>query len=127
MLGVRSFGTARDLLMTAGPGSDRMLAHANLLSWETRQMHMATRTRRWTRVDLERMPDDGNRYEVVRGELFVTPAPSPRHQHVVHELAERLRRFVEAMGLGEVHQSPSAVVFEASEVQPDIIVRRTVR
>ena len=36
-------------------------------------MHMATKTRRWTRADLARLPDDGNRYEVLDGELFVTP------------------------------------------------------
>ena len=36
-------------------------------------MRMATRLRRWTLSDLARLPDDGNRYEVIRGELFVTP------------------------------------------------------
>ncbi len=41
---------------------------------------MAHKTAGWTVEDLERLPDDGNKYEVVRGELFVTPAPS-----VVHE------------------------------------------
>ena len=39
-------------------------------------MHMALDTRAWTRADLDRLPDDGNRYEVLDGELLVTPAPS---------------------------------------------------
>ena len=47
---------------------------------ENRYMQMALKTRRWTRADLERMPDDGNTYEVVRGELFVSPGPALSHQ-----------------------------------------------
>ena len=43
-------------------------------------MHMATRTRPWTRADLARLPDDGNRYEVLDGELFVTPQAGVPHQ-----------------------------------------------
>ena len=86
-------------------------------------MHMAVRTRRWTRADLVRLPDDGNRYEVVRGELFVTPAPSTYHQAVVDVLSDCLRHYVNALRLGHVAQAPSAVVFEGSEVQPDLLVR----
>ena len=36
---------------------------------------MATITRRWTVADLEGLPDDGNRYEIIDGELHVTTAP----------------------------------------------------
>jgi Uma2 family endonuclease len=39
-------------------------------------MHMPTLKRQWTTDDLRDLPDDGNRYEVIDGELFVTPAPS---------------------------------------------------
>lgn len=42
---------------------------------EVYAMHMATKMRRWSRADLERLPDDGNRYEVLDGQLFVTPLP----------------------------------------------------
>ena len=44
------------------------------------------RGRALTRQDLERMPDDGHRYELVDGTLIVTPAPSPRHQSVAGRL-----------------------------------------
>ena len=103
----------------------RMFAHARYGTGigENRDMHMAVRTRRWTRADLERLPDDGNRYEVVRGELFVTPAPSPRHEELVYVLAGHLRRYLEPLGIGQVRQAPSALVVEGSEVQPDIMVR----
>lgn len=112
--------------MTENLVNGRSFAHAvEFIGEET--MGMAIKTRIWTRADLARMPDDGNRYEVVRGELFVTPAPSTRHQQLVYELVRLLRPYVESHGIGEVHQAPSAVVFEGSEVQPDVIVRATVR
>lgn len=44
------------------------------------------RSRPLTRVDLEQVPDDGHRYELVDGALVVTPAPRPRHQFVVTNL-----------------------------------------
>ena len=50
-------------------------------------MHMATKTRRWTRADLASLPDDGNRYEVLDGELFVTPQAAYRHQRIAFRLA----------------------------------------
>jgi len=45
----------------------------------------------FTLADLETLPDDGNRYEVVDGMLLVTPAPLPLHQTAVLELAVALR------------------------------------
>ena len=50
-------------------------------------MLMATTTRRWTSADLLDLPDDGNRYEVLDGELFVTPQAIPDHEFVAFELA----------------------------------------
>jgi hypothetical protein len=38
-------------------------------------MRMATDTKRWTLEELHRLPDEGNKYEIVGGELYVTPAP----------------------------------------------------
>ena len=44
------------------------------------------RGRALTVADLETMPDDGHRYELIDGALIVTPAPSPRHQRVSRNL-----------------------------------------
>ncbi len=46
----------------------------------------------WTTDDLERMPDDGMRYELVDGSLLVSPAATPRHGKVVFLLRELLQR-----------------------------------
>ncbi len=89
-------------------------------------MHMAQETHQWTRADLQRLPDDGNRYEVVRGELFVTPAPRARHQELIVVLARHLSRYVDAHALGNVHQARSVMVFDGSEVEPDLMVREKV-
>lgn len=86
-------------------------------------MLMVTKTRAWTADDLDRLPDDGNRYEVVEGELFVTPAPSFAHQFVAGAIYRRLYAFVDAQQLGWVMFAPGDVYVNAeSQVQPDIFV-----
>jgi hypothetical protein len=56
----------------------------------------------WTYSEYARFPDDGNRYEVIDGEVLVTPAPTPHHQHVMATLLIALRTYVERFGLGVV-------------------------
>lgn len=84
-------------------------------------MHMATRTRPWTRADLARLPDDGNRYEVLDGELFVTPQARVLHQYVATGFASRLAAYCERHALG-VAVGPGAVPFGKNELQPDVQV-----
>ena len=85
-------------------------------------MGMAQQLFRWTAELLDRLPDDGNRYEVIDGELFVTRAPSEPHQDVVLELAVRLREYCGPVGFKTL-VAPFAVKFSnAREVQPDLIV-----
>jgi Uma2 family endonuclease len=86
-------------------------------------MHMALDTRAWTRADLDRLPDDGNKYEVLDGELFVTPAPSAVHQQIIAWLSQRLTPFVATHGIGVVHQARSVMVNgPARQVEPDLMV-----
>jgi Uma2 family endonuclease len=69
------------------------------------------------------IPQDGNRYEVVAGELFVTPAPSFDHQEAVAVLLGRLRPYVRHAGLGHATLSPADIEFDAETlVQPDVFV-----
>jgi Uma2 family endonuclease len=49
-------------------------------------MSMPMLKREWTVADLQDLPDDGNRYEVIDGELLVTPVPALPHQAAVGEL-----------------------------------------
>lgn len=77
----------------------------------------------YTAEEIRRFPDDHLRYEVIRGELFVTPAPGTAHQRAVLELARRLQSYLETHSLGEALPAPFEVEFTAeSAVQPDVIV-----
>ncbi len=69
------------------------------------------------------LPEDGQRYEVVHGELLVTPAPTLPHQRVVTRLVVALAPYCERLGLGEVLTSPADVSWgEDVLVQPDVFV-----
>jgi Uma2 family endonuclease len=79
-------------------------------------------TTRITWRDALLMPEDGKRYEAIDGELYVTPAPSFRHQRVSLRLADALLRLLEERGHGWVVVAPVAVEFPTDEgVQPDIV------
>ena len=84
-------------------------------------MRMAQKLRRWTRADLQDLPDDGNRYEVLDGALLATPMASFDHQYVVSQLFAALQAYCEQHRVGRV-VTPGAVVFGGSELQPDIDV-----
>lgn len=78
-------------------------------------------------ADLQQMPEDGCRYELYDGEVFVVPAPLPRHQRVVIELVMRLDRYAETHG-GEVLVSPIDIVFSEFDVlEPDVVFFRISR
>lgn len=87
-------------------------------------MSVATNLKRWTLDELHRLPDDGNKYELVRGDLFVTPAPSDDHETIVARLAAVLTPYVEAQGLGLVYRPRAVLRLEDSEVEPDLMVRQ---
>jgi Uma2 family endonuclease len=69
------------------------------------------------------MPDDGNRYEVVYGELLVTPAPRPWHQVVIQRLLVALDKYLERQPVGLVLASPADISWGPDVlVQPDVFV-----
>ncbi|MBL0170522.1 MAG: Uma2 family endonuclease [Gemmatimonadaceae bacterium] len=77
----------------------------------------------WTLAELDRLPDDGNKYELVDGALFVTPAPSPAHESLGSELHTILDPYVRAQRIGKVFRPRAVVRVDGSEVEPDIMVR----
>lgn len=87
-------------------------------------MHMATEIKRWTLEELHSLPDDGNKYELIHGELFVTPAPTDDHETILARLTRILDRYVEANDLGHVYHPRAVFRFQGSEVEPDLMVRQ---
>jgi Uma2 family endonuclease len=81
---------------------------------------MATTTR-WTSADLELMPDDGKRYEIIDGELYMSRQPHFYHQFVCGKLFARLDRWNEEVRLGEVIFAPGVIFAEDDDVAPDAI------
>jgi Uma2 family endonuclease len=76
----------------------------------------------WTVAMLDDLPDDGNRYEVIDGELFVTPGPTYEHQEAAVRLYRLLFPYVEPLGM-TAFLAPAAVLFSTRrEVQPDLFV-----
>jgi len=86
-------------------------------------------TTRVTWRDVLTMPEDGNRYEAIGGELYVTPVPKTRHQWVVSTLMHALLRLLVEPGHGRVFPAPIGVEFADTEegVQPDIVCVATER
>jgi Uma2 family endonuclease len=76
----------------------------------------------WTYQDYLNLPDDGRRYEIIQGVLYVTNAPDIDHQFTVFELARQIGNFVIEHKLGRVLTAPFEVhLSEVSRpVQPDV-------
>ncbi len=72
--------------------------------------------------EFRQLPVDGKRYELVRGEVHVTPAPATRHQAVVQNLSGNLWPFVIKNHLGEVWTAPLDVRLSGdTALQPDLV------
>ena len=86
-------------------------------------MHMPAFRRQWTVDDLQDFPDDGQRYEVIDGELFVTPAPSSMHQRALGVLFRLIADYLDREPVGYVYFAPADVTFSPRRgVQPDLLV-----
>jgi Uma2 family endonuclease len=92
-------------------------------------MVMPETARRYTVEEVLAFPEDGNRYEVVRGELLVSPSPRFAHQRVVARLVELIRAYLRPMGLADcVLVAPADITWgvrprDAEDlVQPDVFV-----
>jgi Uma2 family endonuclease len=91
-------------------------------------MAMATASKHWT-IDMVRaLPDDRNRYEIIDGELFVTPSPSRIHQRAVVELVLRIVPYLKGERIGEAVIAPVDVELAVDTmVEPDLFVAPPVK
>lgn len=77
----------------------------------------------WTYQDYAALPDDGRRYEIVNGVLFMTPAPNMSHQDAVGQIFFYLQKHVRMAQLGKVYVAPFDVALSPKlVVQPDVAV-----
>jgi Uma2 family endonuclease len=75
-----------------------------------------------TYEDYVELPDDGRRYEILDGELDVSPAPIPRHQVALQNLHLIIGRYVKERKLGVVFISPiDLILAPTTVVQPDLL------
>jgi len=82
-----------------------------------------TERKHWTAADLREIPDDRNRYEIIDGELFVSPSPTFVHQRIVGRLFVILDAYTAAHKFAETLISPADIEFaDDTVVQPDVFV-----
>ena len=88
-----------------------------------RTVTLLPQNRPLTRADLEAVPDDGHRYEIVDGALVVTPAPSPLHQLVSGRLFLSLTSACPPH-LVVLYAPLDVAISDTTVLQPDLLVAR---
>jgi Uma2 family endonuclease len=78
---------------------------------------------KWTYKDYAALPDDGNRYEVLDGVLYMAPSPDRWHQETSGAIFYYLYAAVHLAGSGKVYSGPFDVILDAKNTfQPDVLV-----
>ena len=80
-----------------------------------------TATLRWTSRDLETFPDDGKRYEIIDGELYMSKQPHWHHQRVCTRIITLLSAWCEQTGAGQTNFAPGVIFAEDDDVAPDVV------
>ena len=100
--------------------------HLPIATRAEQTMAMPAIHRRWTSADVRSLTSEERawpRYELIDGELFVTPAPRTTHQYAVTELWSVLDRYLEAVPVGSALTSPSDLELAPDTItQPDVFV-----
>jgi Uma2 family endonuclease len=77
---------------------------------------------RFLATDIWDTPEDSNRYEVIDGELYMSPPPVPAHQSALGEMYGRLWMYLHAHPIGRLFVSPIGIILDAqTAVQPDFV------
>ena len=86
-------------------------------------MKVLSEERKYSAQDFERLPEGPPYYQLIEGDLIMSPAPSYSHQRMVGRVFLKLSRLLEEKGLGEVLISPIDVYLDEKNVfQPDIVI-----
>jgi Uma2 family endonuclease len=86
---------------------------------------MITKLKPLTIADWDAMPaEDGNRYEIIEGELFVSCSPGLTHQIVSDNLIFLIRSFIKTNPIGTVVSTPGLILSNFSGVIPDLVFFR---
>jgi Uma2 family endonuclease len=117
-------------MMTHSAPAEPIMGRAELrveLHWEQIVFMPALRRHRWTAEEVRRLIDErpgmSPRYELVDGELLVTPAPSDRHQRIIFRVALLLHPYLTREKLGEVRLGPGELPLVSGEhYEPDLFV-----
>ena len=83
-------------------------------------MSGATSPTGWTYAEYARLPDDGNRYEVLDGEVLTTPSPGTPHQRIAARLFIFLTEYVNRHGIGEMMWDLDLLFFTGQFLRPDM-------
>ena len=78
-------------------------------------------TIRWTSKDLELLPEDGKRYEIVDGELYVSRQPDWHHQFVGNQIWEVLQNWSRQKKAGIANSAPGVIFTDDEDVVPDVV------
>lgn len=81
----------------------------------------ATEQVRWTVADLDLLPDNGTRYEIIDGELFMTRAPRWSHQQLAGNICTEINRSAQTIAVGRAVMTPGIIFSEADNVIPDVV------
>ncbi len=76
---------------------------------------------RWTSADLEVLPDNGKRYEIIDGELYVSKSPTYHHQFACGRIHRHLDVWSEETGLGETNSGTGIIFADDDDVIPDVV------
>jgi Uma2 family endonuclease len=85
------------------------------------RMSGAASPTKWTYADYARLPDDGNRYEVLDGKVLTTPSPSASHQMIAEALYFRLREYIRDHQLGRMIWDLDLLFVSGQFLRPDMM------
>ncbi|MBX3001846.1 MAG: Uma2 family endonuclease [Caldilineaceae bacterium] len=81
----------------------------------------------WTYEDYVHLPDDGWKYEVIEGVLYMAPSPNTKHQLIVGNLFFAIKLHLKQAKIGQVFSAPLDVILPGNlgtPVQPDLLFIR---